>query len=141
MRDDRPCGQPQRRVGARIPIDQRLRGRASGRELLHRVEILRRGAQHDRGMLVLGERFGEPERAVDGRVFHRRHLVVSRRLQLLAVRKDGGVTRRGSPLVQRIVVGRALVLARRLAVVVILEKQVGELIVDVGRLGIGGERR
>ena len=59
MRDDGPRRAPQRGLGRRITLDQRPPGGRGGREILERVEILGRRAEHDGRVLVLGERVGE----------------------------------------------------------------------------------
>jgi hypothetical protein len=60
---------------------------------------------------------------------------------VLAVGEDRRIAGGGSLLVVGVVIGRALVLARGGTEVAILEQEVGELVVDAGRLGLARERR
>ena len=141
MRDDRPRRAAQRGLGRRVALDQRApRGRGR-RVILERIEILGRSAEHDRRMLVLGERVGELERALDRRALQLRLQRRARALELLAMREDRGVAGGRRALVRRIGVRRALVLARGLAEVGVLEQQVRELVVDARRLLVLRERR
>ena len=141
MRDDGPRRAPQLDVGRRITLDQRPAGGYGAAEILERIEILRGGAEHDRRVLVLGERICKLQRAIDRCALQRRLLVLAGDLQLLAMRDDRGVAGRRGALVRRVLVGRSLVLARGLAERAVLEQQVRELIVDPGRLLVLRERR
>src|SRR6185503_20437828 len=114
MRDDGPCRAPQRGVGHRIALDQRATRGRGRRVVFERIEVLRRGAQNDRRLLVLGERIGELQRALDRGTLQVGLLLGRGALELLAVREDRSVSGGRGAVVRRVRVRGALVLARRL---------------------------
>ena len=124
----------------RIAVDQLARGGDRRRVLLHLVQVVDGGAQHLRGVLVSREALDEPERAVDRLAPGDGLLLSARPLLALAVRVDRRVAGGGGLLVLGILVRRALVLPRRIAEVLVLEQQLGEVVVDGRRALVLGER-
>ena len=132
MRNDNPCRAPERRVRPRIGIDDALGGIDGGAVVLHLIHVVGSRSQYRGGLFVLRERIGKLERACD-RIALDLVLVFGCRaggLELLAVCVDRGVTRVCRLGMARVLVGRALVLLRRLAEVLVLQEKVRELVVD-----------
>ena len=111
-----------------------------GAVVLHLVQVIGGRSQDRRGLFVLRERVGKFERACDRIALDGILLLLARDLQLLAVGVDRGIARGCRLRVRRVSVGRALVLLRRLAEILVLEEQVRELVVDRRRIGVRRER-
>ena len=139
VRDREPRGAPDRRVGLGIGVEQPPTCFDRGLELAHLVEVVDRGAQHVGRVLVCREDVHEAKRARNRGLASDLVLLARNPLLVLAVCVDRRVTGLGGLIVCGIVVRGALVLARRLAEVLVLEQQVGEVLVDDRCLGVLGE--
>ena len=120
VRNDNPGGTPEGQLRARIGVDDALGGVDGGAIVLHLVQVIGGRSQDRRGLCVVRERVGKFERACDRIVLDGVPLLLARDLQLLAVGIDGGVARGCRLGVRRVSVGRALVLPRRLAEILVL---------------------
>ena len=135
MGDHGPGGAAHREVRIGVRIDQ-LPPRGDGSlELLHRVQVVDGGAQHDGGVLVLRERIDEAQGAGHGFLPHSDLLRALGVSLVLAVGVDRGVSGRGGLLVGGIIVGGALVRAGRFSEVFVFEQEIRQAIVGGGRLG------
>src|SRR5881628_2647998 len=140
VRHDDPRGAPDGRRGGRIGVDDAPGGRHGDAVVLHLVQLVRGRSQDHRRLLVLWEGVGEFDRARDHLARDGVALFWVRELQLLAVGVHRGVARGRRLRVRRVFVGRALVLFRRLAEILVLEEKVREPVVDRRRLGVHGKR-
>ena len=134
MRNHNPRGTPDRRRCARILIDDALVGLDGSLVVLHLVHVIGGRSENRRGVFVLRECVGKFERACDGIALDRVLLLLVGNLQLLAVCIDRGVSCSCRLRMRRVCVSRALILFGRLAKILVLQKQVGKLIVDGCRI-------
>jgi hypothetical protein len=132
MGDHRPGSASDRRVGRRIGVDQLEAGSDRWLEVPHAVQVVDRRAEHGRRVLVVRERFDEPERAGYGGPFHRLLIRLGRAALVLAMSVDRGVSGFRRPSVVGVGVGSAFVLSSRRSEVLVLEKQVREAMMDAG---------
>ncbi len=110
------------------------------RQVLHLVKIVSGGAEDDRRLLVIRERVGKAQRAVDRMLLDLEHSRARRQLEVLAMREDRGIACGGRLLVRLVVVSGALILDGRAPEVFVLEQQVRQLVIDRRRLLVGRER-
>ncbi len=134
MRNHNPRGTPDRRRCARILIDDALVGLDGSLVVLHLVHVIGGRSENRRGVFVLRECVGKFERACDGIALDGVLLLLVGNLQLLAVCIDRGVSCSCRLRMRRVCVSRALILFGRLAKILVLQKQVGKLIVDGCRI-------
>ena len=146
--------QPGRAAQRLLCVGERGKHLAAGgdreRVILHAVDVFQRGAHHQRGLLVLREGLGELERAADDVALDPGPLGLGGDIEVLAMGVDRRIAGRRCLLVRRIVVRGALVFHGGLAVPLVLQQQVGQLVVDrrgvflfrerIEELAVPGER-
>src|SRR5712692_880235 len=139
MRNHNPRGTPDRRLCARILIDDALVSLDGSLVVLHLVHVIGGRSEDRRGVFVLRECVGKFERACDGIALDGVLLLLAGNLQLLAVCIDRGVSCSCRLRMRRVSVSRALILFGRFAEILVLQKKVRKLIVDGCRISLPRE--
>ena len=125
MRDYQPGGTHQFGFGIGITRDQLTAGFNRQRIILQLVEIVCGRRQHHRGIGMIGEGFGELERAANDLALDDNTIRRRRDFQVFTIGIDRGITGFGRFPVLRIIVCRAFVFERGIAIVAVFQHQSG----------------